>query len=255
MAAKNCYLKNSFYQVQLPKQIFCGSFLARIIIGDITDDLQCQLKFGPKSVNIPSDRFYQFVKVIQRFKKALKENQTEPFEEVICQTSKSHQLVALYNEYYGAMKCSIRLRWFFKNDRSYQSKLSLGLVDEIKSKEPFIFLTRGFGLDEEMLDVLNNNLCRLMESCFYQHPNTALKMKEFVDYLVNSQEHKSYIEEVLKSYPDLKFHDKVEFLQKMADFYWIEKGLEVDDFAKKSFCEGLAAYMVLIFALVQFHLG
>ena len=78
----------------------------------------------------------------------------------------------------------------------------MGEVEPIRSTQgDFIYLSRGFPLDEDQLDVLLNNLPHLMESCFYQHPSAALKMNEFVDYLVQSPKEKSYIQEVLKTYP------------------------------------------------------
>lgn len=253
--SKNCFVRDSNLCIPLSSDLFCASYLGKLVIGNIETDERLQTRFGNRSLAIPNEHFFNFVSMLRKGKTSYQTSSTIPFEEIVFQPTKTHRLVAIYNNYGDeGFRYGLRLKWGWLFDKKYQEKIKLGQAEPIEAQNnaEWLFLQRGFTLSEDQLDILMSQLKPLLENTFYHQPDSAMKIQEFLDFMIDS---KPDISEILDNFPNMDFVSKKKCLQEWISQMYKEKGLDMDDFSQKNLLDCLAGYMSLIFALFNHFLG
>ena len=132
----NKYVKNSNYSLFLGGDIYCCAYRERLVLGPMDFD-DGEAHFSKKAVVIPSDVYYDFVETIHKAHQSFQVGSDQSWEKLIYKHSKAHHLVGKYAYYnedsdYGT-RLGICVKWFFKNDKSFNRLVEDGLCDAIDS--------------------------------------------------------------------------------------------------------------------------
>ena len=170
----NKYLKNANYTLCLGEDIYCSAYRERLVLGPIEFD-DGEARFSKKAVIIPSGVYYEFVDTIHKAYQSFQIGSEDHWEKLIYKHSKAHHVVGKYDYYnedsdYGT-RLSLCIKWFFKNDKSFNRLVEDGLRDAIDSAKitgDSHYLRRGCYMDADQLSILYSHLTTLLEFSYYE---------------------------------------------------------------------------------------
>lgn len=209
------------------------------------------MKFGTRSLVLPSERYFEFVNILRKAAEAYESKSQEPFEEIIFEPTKLHRLVGIYQEYEGSWNFSLRLLWNMGQDKRWAERLAKGQVQPIPSETGWVYLTRGSQLDEHQVHLLRSQLKNLMERTCFITPEAARQIQDFLSHIYNHDQRAAYVKEKLSSYGSMNFTDKKKILDDLVSAMYLDLKLDLDDYSKKNLVDLLTVNWSLIFALLN----
>lgn len=241
----NCY-------ASIGNDVFVGSYLSKIIIGNTETDKHAQVKFDTKSLLIPSNCFFRFVDAIHLAHRAYRTESKEPFQATICQTSPLYPLMACYNEYEDRWRFQLRVFWRHKKDRKFLQAVERGELEPVKSTDDLVPISRGLVLNEDQVDQLFYQLPSILEHTFMDHNGMRDCIKELIDYISEDGcEHQDQYIEKLKDFTIMNHGDKLQMLDDLVHIVKTDCEKPATKEEIRAFGDKLKLQVNLVFTLLR----
>ena len=258
----NKYLKNANFSLCLGEDVYVAAFREKLIAGVTEADAEGDLRFSKKAIVIPSNVYYQFVDCVFKAQESFEQNSDKHWEALIYKHSKAHHIIGKYDYYnedsdYGT-RFSICIKWYFKNDRSFNRLVDEGHnlpIDTAKITGDNHYLRRGCYMDGNQVSILYEHLSTLMEFSYYE-TDSKKHVSELVDYATTNAKLRDFLKDKLSDYENMTYQTKVKILKHLLNEMFEDKKKDKDDehYGLKIFLDSLANKTLLVFSLINYRL-